>query len=50
YGLTRHGFEATGKVNRKDFGVSWNKPMDGGGVIVSDEVHILISGEATEDK
>ncbi len=48
-GKTRHGFDATFKINRKDFGVSWNKPTDQGGVAVSEEVTIVIAGEATAD-
>lgn len=39
-------FSATGKINRKDFGVSWNKSLDKGGVAVGDEVTILIEGQA----
>lgn len=41
-GETRAGFEATTKINRQDFGVSWNKVMDGGGVVVGDDVDISI--------
>lgn len=48
-GKMRYGFDANLKINRKDFGVSWNKPMDGGGLVVSDEVTIAIAGEATAD-
>jgi len=40
------GFEASGKLNRKDFGLNWNKNLDGGGLLVGDEVTITISGEA----
>lgn len=39
-------FTATGKINRKDFGVSWNKSLDKGGVAVSDDVNIVIEGQA----
>lgn len=39
-------FVATTKINRKDFGVSWNKTLDKGGVAVSDEVTITIDGQA----
>lgn len=47
WGNRKVGFEATGKVNRKDFNISWNKNLDGGGVVVGDEVQINIAGEAT---
>ncbi len=50
WGKTKRGFTATTKVNRKDFGVSWNKALDGGGVVVGDEVKITIEGELEEKK
>jgi polyisoprenoid-binding protein YceI len=42
YGNMRMGASATTKINRKDFGVNWNKTLDAGGVAVSDEVEITI--------
>ena len=42
------GFSATGKLNRKDFGVSWNKVLDTGGTVLSDEVEFSIEIEAVE--
>jgi polyisoprenoid-binding protein YceI len=44
--VTKVGFEAHAKINRKDFGLNWNKNLDGGGVIVGDEVAINLDGEA----
>ena len=41
----RVGATATTTVNRQDFGVSWSRTMDGGGVVVSDEVKITIELE-----
>ncbi len=46
---TRAGFLATTRINRHDFGVSWNAPLDQGGIIVSDEVEITIDVEAILD-
>jgi polyisoprenoid-binding protein YceI len=43
---TRAGFVATARINRHDFGVSWNSPLDNGGVVVGDEVAITIDAEA----
>lgn len=47
WGNQKLGFEATGKLNRKDFGIAWNKALETGGVLVGDEVTILIDGQAT---
>ena len=40
------GFTATGKVNRKDFGILWNKTLDQGGTMLGDDVTLEISVEA----
>jgi polyisoprenoid-binding protein YceI len=45
WGNQRVALNATGKVNRQDFGVKWNQSMDGGGVVVGDEVNITIDAE-----
>lgn len=44
-GGVKRGATATTKVNRKDFGITWNSPMEGGGVVVGDEVAISIELE-----
>ena len=41
------GIEVTGKVNRKEFGMVWNKALDAGGFVLGDDVHIEIQLEAT---
>ena len=41
----RMGATATTKINRQDFGVTWSRQMDGGGVVVGDEVEITIDIE-----
>jgi polyisoprenoid-binding protein YceI len=38
FGNVRVGFEGSGQINRKDFGVNWNALLEGGGVMVSDKV------------
>lgn len=45
-GNTRVGFEATGMIKRKDYGMVWNKILDTGALVVGDEVEIKIQGEA----
>jgi len=41
YGNVKAGFEVNGKINRKDFGLTWSAVTEAGGVVVSDEVRIL---------
>jgi len=41
----RIGATATTTINRQDFGVSWSRSMDGGGVVVGDSVKITIELE-----
>jgi len=45
WGNTKSGFTATSKINRQEWGVSWSKTTDQGGVVVSDEVEIEIEVE-----
>ena len=42
WGNTKAGFEATATVNRKDWGLTWNAAVEGGGVLVSDKIQITI--------
>ena len=41
YGQTKAGFEATGNINRKDFGLSWSAVTEAGNVVVSDKVKLV---------
>jgi len=41
-GETRIGAQATTRINRQDFGVKWNRALDAGGVVVSDEVDVTL--------
>ena len=43
---TRAGFVATTKINRQDFGVSWQDTMDRGSIVVGNEIDITIDAEA----
>lgn len=43
YGNTKAGFELKGKINRKDFGLTWNGVTEAGGLVVSDEVKLLMN-------
>ena len=42
------GFEINFPLNRKDFGLSWNRPLDSGGFMLSDDVDINIQVEANK--
>jgi polyisoprenoid-binding protein YceI len=49
WGNTRVGFEGSTQVNRKDWGLNWNTPLDGGGILVSDKVTLEFEISATKD-
>ena len=42
----RVGFDASTTINRLDYGVKWNRAVEGGGVMLGDEVKIEINVEA----
>ena len=44
-GKPMRGISATTKINRKDFGLVWNRPLETGGVLVGDDVSIQIDAE-----
>lgn len=48
WGNTRIGFSATTKVNRKDFGLTWNAALETGGILVGEEVTITLDVEAVK--
>jgi len=43
YGQVKSGFEISGKINRKDFGLVWTATTEAGGIVVSDEVKLNLS-------
>ena len=48
WGNQRMAINATTRINRQDFGVKWNATMDNGGVVVGDEVSIIIDAEVVQ--
>jgi polyisoprenoid-binding protein YceI len=46
-GTPKAGFTGKAKINRKDFGIVWNKALDSGGFVLGEEVEITIEIEAT---
>ena len=49
-GNTRIGLSATTHINRKDFGLTWNTPLETGGVLVGDDVAITLDVEFLKDR
>lgn len=50
WGNTKAGATATTTVNRKDFGINWNKTLDAGGVVVGDEVKVTLDLQLVKKK
>lgn len=50
WGNTRAGFSAETVINRHDFGIAWSKTLDGGGLVVGDDVVIVIELEVIKAK
>ncbi|HZA52118.1 MAG TPA: YceI family protein [Myxococcaceae bacterium] len=49
-GTTKIGASATTKINRQDYGLKWNRPLEAGGVVVGDEVRITLDLEFNQKK
>ena len=50
WGNDRAGFELETTVNRKDYGINWNKALDNGGYLLSDDVKISVNLETVKKK
>lgn len=48
YGNTKAGFEITGTINRKEFGLKWNGVTEAGSIVVSDEVKLDLNVQFTQ--
>jgi polyisoprenoid-binding protein YceI len=48
WGNVKAGFELSGKLKRKEFGLHWDAMTEAGGVVVSDEVRLLLNVELTK--
>jgi len=46
YGNTKAAFAAIGEIERKDWGLTWNVPLEGGGVLVSERLKLEFDVEA----
>ncbi|HYB97706.1 MAG TPA: YceI family protein [Candidatus Limnocylindrales bacterium] len=50
WGNSKAGFAGTTKLNRKDYGIEWNKSLDSGGLLIGEEVEIELQMEAAQSK
>ncbi|HKI89981.1 MAG TPA: YceI family protein [Draconibacterium sp.] len=50
YGQTKAGFELTGEINRKEFGLMWNAVTEAGNVVVSEKVKIAVNIQFVKQK
>jgi polyisoprenoid-binding protein YceI len=50
WGNQRIGFEATTEITRKDFGIDFNIPLDGGKLLIGDKVNVHLAVEAVLEK
>jgi polyisoprenoid-binding protein YceI len=48
WGGERASFSATGKIDRRDFGLTWNAALETGGVLVSNEIRIAVEAQAVK--
>ena len=48
WGGERAGFTATGKIDRRDFGLTWNQALETGGVLVANDIKLNIEVQATK--
>ena len=46
WGGQRVGFSASGKIDRREFGLTWNQALEAGGVVVGNDIKISIEAEA----
>ena len=48
YGNTKAGFEITGKINRKEFGLTWDGVTEAGSVVVGEDIKLTINAQLTK--
>ncbi|MDI6766780.1 MAG: YceI family protein [Bacteroidota bacterium] len=50
WGNTKAGFKATTTINRKEFGIVYNKALETGGLLIGEDVEVVINIELTKEK
>ncbi len=48
HGVIKHGFEVTGIINRKEFGMTWNKLTDSGGLGLGEDIKLIANIQVAE--
>jgi polyisoprenoid-binding protein YceI len=48
YGQTKAGFEISGKINRKEFGLTWDGVTEAGSIVVGEDIKLLINVQFTK--
>ena len=48
YGQTKAGFEISGSIDRKEFGLTWSMVTEAGGVVVGDRVKLQLNVQLTQ--
>jgi len=49
YGVIKRGFEVTGKINRKDFGLTYNALTEAGGLTIGEEIKLLANIQVSQE-
>ena len=50
YGNTKAGFEITGKISRKEFGLTWDGVTEAGSIVVGDDIKLIINVQFAKQK
>jgi len=50
YGNTKAGFEVTGKINRKEFGLTWDGVTEAGSIVVGEDIKLIINVQFAKQK
>lgn len=48
YGNTKAGFEVTGKINRKEFGLTWDGVTEAGSIVVGEDIKLTINAQLSK--
>ncbi len=50
YGNTKAGFEVTGKINRKEFGLTWDGVTEAGSIVVGEDIKLIANVQFAKQK